>query len=332
MSDDETDRERDRALIEKEAVAWFTRTGGRPTRVERRDFAAWLEMSPEHARAYEDVSALWADLDATAHSLGEDGEELAGPLRKIADYRRARRRAKASGIVAGCLAVLAVSGWLWIDSPNLLQNLGADHVTDRAERRVVALADGSTVLMDADSALETEFSDRERRIRLLRGSAFFDVNPSPVPFVVEAAGGEARVLGTEFDVTLTGGRDVTVTLARGSLEVGLEGAARQVRLSPGERVEYGRAGLGAVQAVDLEESTAWHEGRLIFDDARLADVLAQIGRYREGRIVLLGSEVGERRVSGNISLENSEAALTAMQATVGFHMTRLGRRITLIGP
>ncbi|UFS68192.1 hypothetical protein LO749_21315 (plasmid) [Paracoccus denitrificans] len=71
---------------------------------------------------------------------------------------------------------------------------------------------------------------------------------------------------------------------------------------------------------------------MIFNNARLADVVAQISRYRDGRIVLVGSSVGKRRVSGNISLDNTNAALRAMQSSVGFRMTSLAGKVTMIGP
>lgn len=331
MSKDEPVAQRDNELIEREAVAWFTRMSGKPTKTEKRDFSSWLEMSPDHAEAYNEVKRLWAGLDATARRIGQNSDELTLPLQRIAELRRQRRRRKAGTLAVGCLAALAVSGWVWIENPNFIQNLGADHVTARAERQTIMLADGTMVLMDADSALDTEYSPTERRVRLLRGAAFFTVQPSQIPFIVEAGGGEVRVLGTQFDVNLSD-QSVVVTLSSGSVQVALDDTDQQVVLTPGESIEYNGAGLKAARAVDLEESNAWHEGRLIFNDARLADVLAQIGRYRDGRIVLVGSSVGERRVTGNISLDNTDAALRAMQSSVGFRMTSLGGKVTMIGP
>ncbi|WP_036714759.1 FecR family protein [Paracoccus sp. J55] len=330
MTIDEPALPRDRTLIEKEAVAWFTRMSGKPTRAEKHDFSSWLEMSPDHLDAYNEVRDLLADVQATRQRIGRD-EELAEPLERIAAYRRKRRRSKTATLAAGCLVAVAVSGWIWLENPNLIQNMAADYVTARSERQTITLPDGSTVLMDADSALDADNSPTERRVRLLRGAASFDVQPSQIPFIVEAGGGEVRVLGTQFDVNLND-QGVLVTLSRGSVQVSLDDTGQQVVLTPGESVEYNGAGLQAARAVDLEESTAWHEGRLIFNNARLADVVAQISRYRDGRIVLVGSSVGKRRVSGNISLDNTNAALRAMQSSVGFRMTSLAGKVTMIGP
>lgn len=333
MTNREAAAPREKSLVEKEAVAWFTRMNGKPSRAERRDFTRWLNASPHHEQAYVEVCSLWSDLGATADTIGrQNADDLTGPLLKIERHRRQNRTGKAGAIVAGCLAVVLAWSWLWLEHPNLVQNLSADHVTARAERRIVTLADGSIVMLDADSALDSIITADERRIRLLRGAASFTVRSSDVPFIVEAENGEARVLGTTFDVALATGGNVTVTLSGGSVEVSLLDRAQKVVLQPGESVDYGRSGLGAVRSVDLEESMAWHRGRFIFNNARLADVLAQIGRYHSGRIVLIGSALGERRVSGNISLENTNAALAAVQLSLGFRMTSLGGKVTVIGP
>lgn len=333
MTNREAAAPREKSLTEKEAVAWFTRMHGKPTREEKRNFALWLKASPDHEQAYAEVRSLWSNLGTVADSIAHAStDDLTEPLRKIERQRRQNRIGKAGTVVAGCLAVVLAGAWLWIEQPNLMQNLRADYVTARAERRSVMLADGSTVLLDADSALDSTISAEERRIRLLRGAASFAVQPSRVPFIVEAENGEARVLGTTFDVVLAAEGNVTVTLSSGSLEVSLVDRPQTILLQPGESVEYGRSGLGAVNNVDLEESTAWHEGRFVFTNTRLADVLLQIGRYRDGRIVLLGSTLGERRVSGNISLENTDAALAAVQSSLGFRMTPLGGKVTVIGP
>lgn len=324
---------RDKALIEKEAVAWFTRLNGKPSGREERDFRTWIKASTQHEQAFEAVRTLWSALGPVADIVGRRPDDnLAEPLEKIRKLREGHRVNKAGAAVVVGLATLLVGSWVWLEHPHILEDLEADYVTARAERRSIALSDGSEVLMDADTALEVEMTGSERRVHLLRGTAYFRVNRADVPFIVEAENGEARVLGTEFDVALGGEREVTITLASGSLEVSLLNKQQETVLKPGESVDYGRTGLGEIRSVSIDESTAWHSGRLIFTNARLGDVLAKIGRYRSGRIVVLGSSVGETRVSGNISLENTDAALAAVQSSVGFRMTAIGGMVTVIGP
>jgi transmembrane sensor len=322
----------DEALIERQSIAWFTRMNGRPSEADRQDFARWLAASPAHARSYQGIQTLWSDLGTAAGTLDvREAGDLAGPIERIHELRRRRRLGGAAvGVVLG-FAALVASAWLWLEQPHLIENWQADHATGRGEQRQVALADGSTLILDADSAVTIDLSKSQRRVTLLRGAAFFAVEPAQAPFVITARNGAARVLGTAFEVAAREGEEVTVTLERGSLQVGLLDRSNEVVLKPGESVDYGRAGLGTIHAVAPEETAAWRDGRFIFTNARLADVLQRIGRYREGRIVLIDSSLGDRRVSGNIALLDTDAALAAVQSSVGFSLTRLGR-VTVVSP
>jgi transmembrane sensor len=321
----------DEARIEREAIAWFTRMNGKPSRQDNRDFHDWINASPLHQQAFEDVGGLWSELGASGPARGTADGDLALPLEKIRQLREERARGKAGAFVTGCLVLLLAGSWAWLEQPHLLQDMQADLVSPRGDRREFALSDGSHVLLDADSALDVAISASERRVKLLRGNAFFRISHTGAPFIVEAAGGEAKVLGTEFDVSLKEDRQVTVTLAEGSLQVGMIGAGQDVILKPGESVDYGSAGLSPIKQAIIEDEMAWHDGRYIFTNARLADVLAQVARYRTGRIVLLGSSIAEFRVSGNIALHDTDKALAALQSSVGFRLNSFGR-VTVVSP
>ena len=321
----------DERQIEKQAIAWFTRMNGRPSATDREDFARWLAASAAHEQHYADVQRLWTDLGPLADAVEpRAATALAGPLQKIEELRRQRRSGKIAAGAALSLLLCVAIGWLWLERPHLFQDWQADYATASAEQRNLTLADGSTVLLDADSAIAVDFTATERRVELLRGTAFFSVVTGQAPFIVAARNGEARVLGTRFEVSAEE-REVNVTLDSGSVEVALRGGGGRLVLKPGESVSYGATKLGSAHAVDLAEATAWRQGRYIFTNARLADVLERIGRYRRGRILVTSGELGERRVSGNIALRDGNAALAAIQSSVGFQVTALGR-LTLVSP
>lgn len=321
----------DERQIEKQAIAWFTRMNGRPSTADREDFARWLAASATHEQHYANVERLWTDLGPLSDTVNQrDTAALAGPLQKIEELRRQRGRSKvAAAAVLGLLLCFATA-WLWLERPHLLEDWQADYATARAEQRNVTLADGSTVLLDADSAIAADIGATERRVELIRGTAFFSVVPGQVPFTVAARNGEARVLGTRFEVAAED-REVSVTLDSGSVEVALRDGSGRLVLKPGESVAYSAGGLGGAHAVDLAEATAWRQGRYIFTNARLADVLERIGRYRGGRILVTSGALADRRVSGNIALRDGDAALAAVQSSVGFQVTTLGR-LTFVSP
>ncbi|CAK7258098.1 MULTISPECIES: FecR domain-containing protein [unclassified Shinella] len=314
---------------EREAIAWFTRMNGKPSRADRQHFEDWRKI-PAHAAAYDRVSSVWSSAGGIGTSLGrEDRSAIAAHLSRIEELRRRRKSAKTGAAVLTVLLALGASGWLWLEKPHLLQDMRADYVAARGERRSITLSDGSTMLLDADSAVAVDVTDKERRIDLLRGTAYFEVQPSSVPFIVDAANGRSRVLGTAFDVSVTE-EGAHVTLARGSLQVSLVDGPESVVLKPGESVAYGGEGLGTPGAVEISEAMAWREGRFVFNNMRLADVLAQIERNRDGRIVLIGNALADRRVSGSLVLADTDAALEAVQSIAGFRMQKLGGRLVVI--
>lgn len=321
-----------RAQAEKEAVAWFTRMNGKPSRADKQNFQAWWHLNSFNQDAYRGIGMLWSSsVTPGAEIAREESSSLACYLGHIEDIRKRRKSHNKAAIGALALMFLLGSGWVWLEKPNIWQDINADYVSARGETRQVLLTDGSSVLLDADTAIAVRLDDDVRQVKLLRGTAFFEVKPSNVPFIVKAANGSARVLGTAFDVALND-ESVEVTLEHGSLRVEVGNSMDQVVLKPGESVEYSDKGISMPQEIELGDALAWHEGRFVFNNAALRDVLQQIERYRAGRIIVLGSVLGGRRISGSFSLKDPNAALSSLQASVGFNMHKLSERLIVIGP
>ncbi len=75
----------------------------------------------------------------------------------------------------------------------------------------------------------------------------------------------------------------------------------------------------------MNRTLAWREGRLVFSGERLSAVLAELSRYRHGRIVLLDAGAGERRVTGAFDPRNTDEALEVLATTMRVRVTRLTR-------
>ncbi|MGP5355437.1 FecR family protein [Pseudomonas helleri] len=161
-----------------EALAWFVRVNsGDAGDAELRAHRRWLAASDDNRAEYERISGIWSDFDKVADP------RLPLTMRKPPLGRRPGRRAFLAGglaTAAGLAAVTAING--------LPAGFLADYSTGTGEQRSLTLADGSTVNLDADTALVVKFNDRERRLLLLSGRAFFAVaKDAHRPFVVEAA-------------------------------------------------------------------------------------------------------------------------------------------------
>lgn len=313
------------------ARAWFVTLLGDTTAAQRADFGRWLKADPAHLEAYRNVETTWQAMEAPGQRLAEREADEISVYLKAMDKAKQDRKLAGKLTALGLVAATLLGGAVWLERPGLIDDLRADYVTERGERRTVTLTDGSTVLLDADSALSLDMSAGERRVHLLRGGAYFDVVRSGTPFVVEAANGKVSVLGTGFDIRLVddGG---SVTLAHGRVAVSTGEQANKTILEPGQQVRFGSKGIAAVQLVTLDDALAWRAGRYTFYQARLADVIEEIQRYRKGRIVIASTALADERVTGSFPLADTDAALASLQASVGFALNTIGGRLTIIGP
>jgi transmembrane sensor len=178
-----------RARAQDEAARWFAQMSRASVTTEAlREFRAW-RRDAANAAAYAQIEATWD----TAAALSADPEIAA--LTAATLRRRPPRAAAATRrprwplglLAAGAMGVAAVAGGLAV--------VGHPYSTGVGEQRLVVLADGSRVRLNTDSAIRVRYGPAERRLRLTRGEAFFEVAHNPDrPFVVEADGARVTAL------------------------------------------------------------------------------------------------------------------------------------------
>lgn len=315
-------RERNRKALEKrvreQAVDWLVRLTGDPGDEELRlAFERWRADDPLHAEIFE--RARRAVGDATLLIRREP--EFAQRAVKGSANRR-KTLSWLAVLVAGTGAFLALDGAMW---------MRADVIAGKGERPFLRLDDGSTLQLNAQSAVAYEFTASERRIVLLRGEAFVQVAADRNrPFVVEAGAGTATALGTAFDVNLTGeGASVTVLEHAVSVATGTATSPRRVEVN--EQVSYNhQGGLGDIKPIDPLLAAAWRDGRLIFEERTIASVVEEIGRYVPGTILIADAAVGARRVSGSFDLSNPVRALQGLAEAFDVKITRIGPYVTIL--
>lgn len=295
--------------IAEEAAGWVARLSSRDaTEDDRRRFEHWKAKDPAHAAAFDEMNVLWSD--------------LAGVPKSVAP--RSRRRIAGSSIavllLVGCLGYI-------VDEAGLVDRYRSDFHTPVGMVRRVSLDDGSIVTLNTDSAIQVRYKQTERRVVLLRGEAFFDVVPNPArPFVVSGDETQAIALGTHYAVKVGARDEVMVEEGRVAVTSGWQ----RVLLEAGGMAEHGDDGLLKTRTGDVASLTSWRSGKLVFSGRPLGEVLAELGRYQRGRIVLLDDRAFELRVSGVFDAGNTEQALQALEQNMPIRVTRLAGWVTLI--
>lgn len=308
---------------EDQALAWLTRLRDQPDAAERMRFNTWLHADPAHAEAYVRAQVLWELCEGPAGELArEDAPALQGYLAAMdAPRPPASRHWAAALAVAACLVLMIGVGVGW-NPLEQVQDLGADYVAPVGHLRSVTLADNSEVILDANSAIAVDFSHGMRRVQLRRGAAFFHVAHTGEPFVVQAADGEAKVLGTQFEVRLHN-EGAQVTVLEGRVAVSAQKSPAQQVLGANRQVAYSNGVAQPQHAVDSTAQLAWREGWLNYYKAPLADVVRDLGRYYPGRILLFSNELGQRTISGSFPSDKPQAVLDSLQRVLGFAQHKL---------
>lgn len=269
-------------------------------------FEAWL-TAPGHAEALAEAREVWRQ----AEQLRPHRDALMAqtvPGARISGPMTAAWRIPVAIAASLLLTIGGVALYQKVDAP--------DFRTAPGEVRTFALADGSRLTLDGNSTADLAFDAKTRRIELHSGAAYVVAAPrqgkETRPFTVKAHGGESQALGTQFAVEyLASGVRVTVTEHR----VRVSDDHGQAVLDAGQSVIYGRDGWQAVQTAPSVQAATWRDGRMVFDRAPLKDVVAQLNRYRKGRLYIAGASLSERKVSGVFDIHDPESALTAI--TVG---------------
>jgi transmembrane sensor len=323
--------------IRQAATDWFARLRGDADLDAWTDFQTWLEADPAHRLAYEDVEALWLDLEdpaaeallATAIATPSSPTDTRAlePRSTVTAFKpRSRRSAPwliAGGAIAASIAALLLAP-LWLPSAP------TDYVTTKGEVRAVTLADGSRLTLGADTRVSVTMRAGRRDVILADGQAAFDVVHKPgSPFVVALGDQRVRVIGTEFNISRHEGR-TAVTVRRGVVAVA-QASGGEVRLTKGQQVLHTEGSMvQEVRAADPDAVFAWRSGRLIYDNAPLADVVADFNRYG-GAPIRIDPSAANVKVSGVFLVDRQQAMVERLAQFSGVVVVTRPNEIVLKG-
>lgn len=305
-----------------EAASWFARLRGPEGEGLRPVFEAWRVADPMHAAAYAQVEAMWRRAGGLAHTKIGRARQLPSrrpPLLQIPFARPALAGLAAVAVAGLAYALLAAP----VAEPVVAARAAPALATGVGEIRAVMLADGSTMTLDTDSAVDIGQVGDLQTVRLLRGRARFDVRASGKSLRVEADGRMISASDTTFDVSLAapGGR---IGVLRGTARIDsaqdTEPNGQGVRLAAGQCLT-GLAAKGFVQPLAAGASQ-WVDGMLSFDRLPLAEVLDETNRYSSTKIRLASPDLAILRVTGTFRPLPVDALAPALAEAFGLRAER----------
>lgn len=308
------------------AAGWLARTqAGDATEEDWASFADWLEDP--------DNKAALARIETSLETIGDNRDYVAAALRR-GDRRKPEAR-RVSGwappaILAACIALAVFAGVLFT---TMARPSDTGRVLAWSAPRdavlLVNLPDASTALLNRGAVISATWSKAERRIVLEQGEVAFKVRHDPAqPFILQVGNDALIDVGTEFNVQRQAAGFV-LTVREGAVGVELQGRERiDVNAGHAMTVDYEKR-VATVSKVDAEEAFSWRDGKLVFHNAPLSSVVADLNRYSEQPLTIADAALADVLFSGVLRVGTAENMAQQLEAFLPLRLERRGADIAL---
>lgn len=340
--------------INQQACAWIAKLHGEPSAKDLQNFRAWMAQSPAHKTEVRQLAKLWGELDVlTELAVVQEPLSTQSTSARLFDKVAALikfsnwNRPLAAMVTATLVAVLAL--------PIIIDINKTTYSTDIGEQELITLRDGSTVLLNTNSSIRVDYSLETRNISLLSGQAHFEVTKdNSRPFNVYAGKGLVRAVGTAFSVYLQPDI-IEVTVTEGTIELSAVAPAPAPTNQPDNAqpvppsktitklslvtagqnatMDQDTSSIDSIEVIDAPEivqKLAWHQGLLRFSGDPLEDVVAEISRYTDLSIVILDPEIRHLRIGGFFKVGETEKMFQALETSFGVRVQRKGKNVALL--
>jgi transmembrane sensor len=328
-----------------EQIDWDTLArylAGESSADEAERMRRWLDARPDRAQL---VAALDSSLGRLAYRAPRD-LDVESALRRVrtrmespdvrplsdAAARPARAAPPARRWSSGLRAAAAVAA-VAVGTTLLWQQLGDRgrqetpaaaqmYTTAVGQRDSVRLPDGTRVVLGPGSRLAVDegYGTTHREVGL-RGEAFFEAQHGGAhPFMVRAGNAVVRDIGTEFAIHSDPGDGVRVVVASGAVVLRSRTAPTDsgLVLRQGDRGVLEPGGrVVAERGVSIEEDLAWTRGRLVFRDATLEEVRADLRRWYGIDLQIADSALARKHVTTTFDGESPQRVLEVIALVLG---------------
>lgn len=303
----------------EQALEWFTRLEETPVKASvQLEFLNWCAENPENKQAYEQIAQLWgSEVFVQALQIEEQ---------RISHKKSAKTRRFRPGLAIAATLLLGVWG---IFQGNMLQRLTADLYTTVGQQQTLILADGSSVMLDTDSAIKVSYDEHGRNVDLLSGRAFFNIQPDITrPFIVKTEEESIRVVGTRFIVNTESNTPLIVQ--HGIVAYRANNADNTDIVIAGEQLEKTQNQFKVIETDQSSAVFSWTEGRFKFHNLPLGEIIAEIDRYQPGIIILGNQKLSDIGVTGDYKLNNPRAIIASLAQATGAKVVNVSEYLTVL--
>lgn len=258
----------------------------------------WRSAHADHEQAWQRVQILSHELGSTFAALPDAGQAFEA----LENSARRLSRRRALKLLSGTLLLGGAGSWLARDYPSW----SADFTTAIGQCQSYRLADGSQLQLNTDSAVSLVGAGQ---LQLERGELLLNCVSS-----IRVAGrhGHFETQPGRFVIRQESSR-TRVSVLQGQLNIQRAGSPDTL-VTGGQHYWVNATGVQRLAELDMEAG-AWAEGLIVTRNMRLADFLAEVGRYRRGHLGCT-DEIAGLRLSGVYRLADTDQLLAMLPKTL----------------
>jgi len=249
----------------------------------------WRKEEPANEKHFQEIKAIWEAFPRLGameqfdpfKALKQVNEKVG---RRASAYWLQQFQKIAAILLLPLLVFAAYQGYRYF-KPATGEQVWQTYTTPPGVKAKFQLPDGSVFWLNSSSEamFPNQFAKGHRTVKI-KGEAFFEVayNPSS-PFYVELSGISVKVLGTKFNVIDYENENRTeVILKEGKVALGLKDTGifkEMAQLNPNEAAFFNKNNRKLEKRrVETAKYTSWINGRLIFRDDTMDEVIRKLNR------------------------------------------------------
>jgi len=300
------------------AIDWMVKLEfNQPSAATRDAFDVWLNAQPVHAQAWERVHSLRKDFASVPRGMASDA------LHAVDKQRQANRLSRRQTLKILMLAGVAVTATWAVRDDVPWQRALADASTRVGEQRTMHLDDGTVLVLNTDTAVSFDMNGTQRRILLRRGEIMITTGDDITykdkrSFWIDTPFGTMQALGTRFVVRLEDDR-ARISVQDGAVQMHPAKAKESLIANVGESWWLSDYAIESADTLGMRQD-GWADGVIAGQNMRLDDLLAELSRYRRGRVVC-DADVGDLRVSGIYHVRDTDQVLQFLLQTQPIKVT-----------
>lgn len=288
------------------------------------------EVNGKMAKVWDNFSDLKTkdnlpDTDKIFEIIKEKANIPEKQIYSIPEYSESRYKWHKNPLTIAASAILfltlSVLGLYYYN--NHISNSIVEVISEKGQRKEFTLPDGTRVWLNSDTRIKykKQFNQPIREIELIGEAYFSVVKDATRPFIVKTSKLNIKVLGTVFNVkSYPDDKTIETTLVSGLVSIEKNSNKKTnesaILVKPKQKAVFSvSAEQIKLESVNIEKTTSWKNGKLVFDNESLKSVLNKLQRWYGVKVEILNYTKCDDRYTMTIKDENIEEVIHLLQLT-----------------